>query len=223
MILLETNMGTNNWNLYRKQFPTRYWEQGRFDKELSEKLNYWKNKNQKINIGLDVGCGTLGTLVLRDFSIENNMMVDMLDPYVDNKPNWIRSKVDWDSKEKYDIIVARGSINYLNEYQLKKLKLMLSDGGLLIANTFLYPPNKDWSERSVINENGEIGLERSRLVDNIVEHQIIFDNYSVSHTFFYYTKEKYEELLGEIFFDSYSKNSHLLIVIKDRKFDFNIN
>lgn len=216
-------MTNNDWNLYRKQFPTRYWKQGLFDNKLIEKLNYWKSKNKKINTGLDVGCGTLGTLVFRDFSIENNIKVDMLDPYVDKKPDWMRNKIDWDSNDKYDIIIARGSINYLNEVQIKKLKLMLSDGGLLIANTFLSPPTKDWSERPATNEIGEIGLERSRLVGNIVEHQIIFDNYKVNHTFFYYTKEKYEELFGEIFFSSYTKNSNLLIFSKDKKFDFQFN
>ncbi len=216
-------MTNTDWNLYRKQFPVRYWEQGGFDKELVEKLNYWKSKNQKINTGLDVGCGTLGTLVFRDFALENNIKVDMLDLYVDKKPDWMRNKIDWSSEEKYDIIVARGSINYLSEDQIKKLKSMLSDGGLLIVNTFLSPPTTDWSERTATNESGEIGLERSRLVGNVVEHQIIFDSYSVSHTFFYYTREKYEELFGEVFFESYAKNSSLLIVVKDREFDFDFN
>ncbi len=204
-------MAENNWNLYRSQFPTRYWEQGKFDEELTLKLNRLI-LNQSLKKGLDVGCGTLGTLALKYFSIQNKIEVDMLDPYVDAKPDWMKNKVDWNVQEKYDVIVARGSINYLNEAQMKKLQSMLNPQGFLIANTFLTAPSSEWNEREAKNSLGEVGIERSRLVGNIVEHEIIFQNYSVQHTFFYYSEQDYQRIFQELTFETYARNSSLLIV-----------
>lgn len=204
-------MKQHNWNLYRSQFPTRYWEQGKFDEELTLKLNRLFLK-KPIKNALDVGCGTLGTLALKYFSLHKKIEVDMLDPYVEAKPDWMRNKVDWDVQEKYDIIVARGSINYLNEEQMKKLQSLLNPQGFLIANTFLTAPSSEWSEREAENSLCEIGIERSRLVGNIVEHEIIFPKYNVQHTFFYYSEQDYKRFFKEVSFETYARNSSLLIV-----------
>ena len=204
-------MNNHNWNLYRQQFPVRYWEEGLFDKNLAIQLNML---SQPIKNGLDVGCGVLGTLTLKDFAIKNNISVDMLDPYVDNKPDWMNDKITWDSNNKYDLIIARGSINYLTPEQMRKLESMLNKNGILMANTFLTAPSKEWSERETKNASGEIGVEKSRLVGNVVEHRIIFKEYDISHNFYYYSENNYKEVFKNIEFITYAKNSTLIMVKK---------
>lgn len=205
-------MNKHNWNLYREQFPVRYWEEGLFDEKLTMQLN---RLSQSIKKGLDVGCGVLGTLALKDFAIKNNVSVDMLDPFVDNKPSWMHEKVTWENINKYDLIIARGSINYLTSHQMQKLEMMLNNNGILMANTFLIAPSKEWSERETKNASGEVGIEKSRLVGNIVEHRIIFKDYDISHNFYYYSEDDYRKIFKNIEFITYAKNSTLLIVKKN--------
>lgn len=202
-----------NWNLYRDQFPTRYWEIGSFDEKLIHRLNsYVLNYNPK-NC-LDIGCGALGTLVLKEFSQNHNISVDMLDPFINLKPNWMNKQISWNNipKNYYDILVLRGSINYLSIEQLISCKNSLKYNGILIANTFLKEPSENWRERKVKNLKGEEGIEKSRLFNGKVQHQIIFDDYFVEHEFYYYSKEKYMKIFDQIKFEEYGNST--LIEIK---------
>ena len=204
-------MNNHDWNKYREEFPKRYWEQGLFDEKLSSMLDSMY-KEYGFKSALDVGGGILGTLVLKDFAQHNNVEVDLLDPFISVKPEWMRNKVNWDTKENYDLIVARGSINYLTLEQMAKLKDLMSPSSILIANTFLNAPSSQWSEREVSNIHDEKGVERSRLVGNIIEHEIIFPKYKHLHTFFYYPKEDFQNAWGNIEIINYAKNSSLIIV-----------
>jgi hypothetical protein len=204
-------MNNHDWNKYREEFPKRYWEQGLFDENLSSMLESM-HKEYGFKSALDVGGGVLGTLVLKDFAQHHNVEVDLLDPFISVKPEWMRNKVDWDIENKYDLIVARGSINYLTLEQMSQLKRMMSPSSILIANTFLNAPSSQWSEREVSNINDEKGIERSRLVGNIIEHEIIFHKYKHLHTFFYYPIEEFQKVWGNIEIINYAKNSSLLIV-----------
>jgi len=206
-------MNQHDWNKYREEFPARYWQHGIFDEKLLDILKEL-HPQYKFQSALDVGGGVLGTLVLKDFSETYGIDVDLLDPFISKKPDWIREQVNWDNNNQYDLIIARGSINYLTVEQLSKLKELLSPNGVLIANTFLNAPSKDWSEREAINMNGEKGIERSRLNGNIIEHQIIFSNYKHEHTFYYYSLDDYQKVWGEIKAENYAKNSSLIFFKK---------
>jgi hypothetical protein len=206
-------MNTNDWNKYREEFPERYWQEGAFDEKLSVLLEQF-HKTHHFNAAADVGGGVLGTLALRKFAQKHDIVVDLLDPYISYKPSWMREHIGWDNDEQYNLIVARGSINYLTLIQLQKLKEMMAPNGILIANTFLNPPSQEWSEREATNMLGEKGIERSRLVRNVVEHQVTFPRYSHKHTFFYYPLEQYQNVFEKVEVDTYGKNSSLIIVRK---------
>lgn len=204
-------MNNHDWNKYREEFPKRYWEHGIFDEKLSTMLEAM-HKEYQFKSGLDVGGGLLGTLALKEFAQHNNVEVDLLDPFISVKPEWMRNKVDWDINGQYDLIVARGSINYLTLEQMAKLKSLMSPSSILIANTFLNAPSSQWSEREVTNLQGEKGIERSRLVGNIIEHEITFSKYKHLHTFFYYPVEEFQKVWKNIEIINYAKNSSLIIV-----------
>ncbi len=207
-------MNNHDWNKYREEFPARYWQHGLFDEKLLNVLKEF-SPQYKFQSALDIGGGVLGTLVLKDFSQTNNIKVDLLDPFISKKPEWINEHINWDNNKEYDLIVARGSINYLTVEQLHKIKAMLTPNGVFVANTFLNAPSQEWSEREAINMHGEKGIERSRLVGNVIEHQIIFPKYKHLHTFFYYSLEDYKKALGTIKTDNYAKNSSLIILKKN--------
>jgi hypothetical protein len=207
-------MNNHDWNKYREEFPKRYWEHGLFDQKLSSMLESM-HKQYQFKSALDVGGGVLGTLVLKDFAQNNNIETDLLDPFISVKPEWMRNKVDWSIGGQYDLIVARGSINYLTLEQMAKLKHLMSPSSILIANTFLNAPSSQWSEREVSNIHGEKGIEKSRLVGNVIEHEIIFPKYKHLHTFFYYPLEEYQKVWGSIETINYANNSSLIIVKRD--------
>lgn len=194
-----------NWNTYDEIFPERYTSLGYFDSILEKQL---KIKIPKI--ALDIGGGTHGTQVLKQF----NIPTDILDPNI-VKPSWIRDQVTWDTFNQYDFIVARGSLNYLTLKDLKKIKKLLFNQGVFIANTFINPPSKEWSQRSFKNKNNEEGIEQVRLIDEVlIEHQLLFNNgKKIEHYFNYYS----QDFLKNIFIEKtteyipYSKNSVLII------------
>lgn len=196
----------NNWNLYRTYFPKRYWQNSHFDEELKKLI-----LSAKPQTVLDVGGGAEGTEVLKDFS---NLEVYLLDPNIDAKPEWMKGTIDWNnsSDHKFDLIVLRGCINYLTLDQMTELTLWLNKGGMIIANTFLNPPSTDWTERPVENQALEVGVERFRLVDNVVEHQLKFDRYEINHSFYYYTLEQYFEAFKVLGYTKYGTNSVILKV-----------
>jgi hypothetical protein len=208
-------MFNHDWNLYKEQFPTRYWQPGIFDKKLLEKLEILINNGFKIKSMLDVGGGVNGTMIIKDLTSNNKIPVDFLDPFVLLKPDWMRNKINWNSSEKYDLIIARGSINYLTIEQLEKLKSMMSANAILIANTFLTAPDKNWTEREVINVTEEKGIEKSRLVGKIIEHEIIFPTYTINHNFFYYSLEDYNKIFTKLEIETYGKNSSLIFFKND--------
>jgi hypothetical protein len=204
-------MNNHDWNKYRDEFPKRYWEHGIFDEKISNLLETMHQKHQ-FKSALDVGGGIFGTLVLKDFAQKNNIAVDLLDPFISVKPEWMRNKVDWNILGQYDLIIARGSINYLTLEQMSKLKNLMSPSSLFVANTFLKAPSSEWSEREVTNIHEEKGIERFRLIENVIEHEIIFSKYKHLHTFFYYPIKKYKEIWENLEIVNYSKNSSLIIV-----------
>ena len=109
----------NNWNNYRDFFPDRYWKIGDVDTFFLKKINELNIEKENL---LDVGGGALGTEILKNMFKKHIL----LDPNITNIPNYINKNVTFQelkaNKEKFNLIVARGSINYLNELEIKQLK-----------------------------------------------------------------------------------------------------
>lgn len=212
-----------NWNLYREQFPSRYWALGEFDEKLKHLLEQ-KHLSQTIHKALDVGGGVLGTTILKNFVSKNHITTDLLDPFIANKPEHIHQLFNWENigtNRTYDVIVARGSINYLTVKQIDALQKMLNHGGSLYANTFLQAPSTTLTSKEVFNINGDKGIEQSQLIENVVHHRIIFPEYDISHKFFYYSLHEYEKIFSNLTVINYGKNSALLIFKKLDKTKYN--
>lgn len=192
------------WNDYRKTFPSRYIKEGYFDKYIRKTV--LAERPKKI---LDIGGGAEGTKVLKGLGTK----VYLLDPYVNKKPSWIHKKVGWDIKLVFDLIVARGSINYLNKKELSKVKKLLVPGGIFIANTFASPPWERWSERRYKDIPGRSGLERYRYnpKKKIVEHELLpRGGRKIKHSFFYYSPKDYKNVFPGSEFIRYKANSIIL-------------
>lgn len=196
----------NNWNKYRDFFPDRYWKIGEVDNFFLKKINELNIERKNL---LDVGGGALGTEVLKNMFKKHVL----LDPNIMNVPNYINENVTFQklkfNKEKFDVIVARGSINYLNEWEIKQLKELRNENGLIIFNTFCEPPSENWNKK-VYETNGMKIEESARFNSekNIVEHELIANNKKIVHTFNYYSEAHFKKILGENLESfKYGKNS----------------
>ena len=187
-----------NWNTYKDVFPVRYLQHSAFD-DLVIQFTLGQNPVKT----LDVGGGIDGTQVLKGVS----GLIYLLDPFIDNYPHWMAGNLGWDTElRNFDLIVCRGSINYLTRDQIRSLRGKMRPGGFLLANTFLKAPMRD-SERPFTTASGVRGLELSRIKgfvdktggdDLIVGHRLEFESgpvREISHQFFYYPESTYESLL----------------------------
>lgn len=195
----------NDWNKYREYFPTRYFSLGDFD----EYLRNYLTKNPQVETILDIGGGAFGSEVLKDF----NKKVYLLDPFIDQAPDWMEGKVGYDHQMKFDLVVARGSINYLTPDQISQILLWIKPKGMFVANTFLTAPSNDWTEREMENINGVKMKERFRLNGNKVEHELIYPDYEIKHFFYYYSLTDYANMLKSIGYKKYGKNSAIIQVL----------
>lgn len=196
------------WTDYKKTFPVQYIKLGYFDEYIRQIV--LEKKPETI---LDIGGGVDGTLALKD----TGSQVYLLDPYIPVKPEWIAGQVDWGTKKQFDLIVARGSINYLSTEELHKIKDMLVPGGIFIANTFIKCPSGVWSERPYLNVAGEKGIERSRYDESegSVKHELIPEHGDpITHSFFYYSPGDYEKIFPGIQIILHKANSGILVFKK---------
>ena len=205
-----------DWNLYREQFPARYWEEGEFD----ERLEQFFGQVGKVSTALDIGGGVLGTRALKDFARRRQLVCDLLDPYVAALPEHFQSARSWEDigPRQYDVLVARGSINYLSVEQLRVVRGVMSPGGCFVANTFLKAPSTQLVRRKAFNAKGQEGFEESQLIGNVVHHRVVFgeglpegQGYDVSHTFFFHPLETYQAIFPNLQVTTYGKNSAMLV------------
>ena len=205
-----------DWNLYREQFPSRYWEEGEFD----ERLEQFFGQVGKVSTALDIGGGVLGTRALKDFALRRQLVCDLLDPYVAALAPHFKAARNWGDvgPREYDVICARGSINYLSVEELRVVRAMMSPGGCFVANTFLNAPSTELVRRKAINAQGLVGFEESQLIDKVVHHRVVFgeglpegQGYDVSHTFFFHPLETYQAIFPNLQVTTYGKNSAMLV------------
>lgn len=185
-----------DWNLYRELFPLRYLKEGFFDAVTSAAVITRSSSPRKT--ALEIGCGTTPCKAMSLCLHYGKADTYFLDKYVKETPGTLDSRIDWDSERHFDLIFLRGSINYLDEYELRRASEMLATGGLLFANTFLNPPSSQFKERVEEISSGNTLIERSRLIDqHVVQHQLIYGGEIHEHFFYYRTTDEFEVLLGE--------------------------
>lgn len=212
----------NDWNFYRTKFPTRYWQRSEFDEVIEQKISSLIDESGKKELLiLDVGGGIHGTEAIfntYDYAAKKGVLIktDFLDPFIEEKPIWSNERVTWTEKfqDKYDMVICRGSINYLSEENISTLIGALKSSGVFLSNTFLKEPSPNWSQREVINWSGSLGVERARLKGNIVEHEIVFKDYRIVHQFNFYSKEDFMKMIPGVNFVHYSKKSSYIFYRK---------
>lgn len=198
-----------DWKKYRDQFPAKYWQSGMFEMMVPHLLPSYDNAKTL----LDIGGGITGTECVKPFVSKYNIHTYFLDPFVE-KPDWINEAVTWDNLPIVDVMVCRGAINYLTPEQLDLLNQHLTPNGVIFFNTFILPPLPEWNERSVVNFAGQTGVERYRLVGNIVEHQLEIGETKVDHTFFWYSLADFKTHFAFVNKSDYGINSILLVMGK---------
>lgn len=196
---------TNNldmWLSYQQWFPQRYIRHSLLDERV-EKFVAQADKN---TMALDVGGGSTGTLALKNRKIK----ATLLDPYV-MTPSWMDNNISWadPSFDRFDIAVARGSINYLDEKQIVR---MVESSDRFIANSFIVPPSEDWTSRNYTSKKGP-GVEMVRfdknsgLVHHLLKPEIGED---IGHTFSYYSIDCLKKLIPALEVEQYGKNSMII-------------
>ena len=124
-----------------------------------------KNKYKKT---LDVGCGHLH--LYYNINTEEYHGIDILDYSLKMEKNVIYKKInfnDYETENKFDLIVIHNTINYNGDYDykefennLKKFNLLLNDGGLLSFNFgHLNPGIHNKINEIVLNEHFDYGFD----------------------------------------------------------------
>ena len=188
-----------DWNTYLDVFPDRYINLGPFDDLINKTVTNLLNKNKTID-ALDVGGGKEGTLALKN----PNIKTWLVDPFITNLPEWMISNwknlkaIPNDNNQKYHLIVARGSFNYLTGIEMRCICDRLKSGGIFLFNTFMLPKT---GERSYVNSKTQIkGIERYYDEGRIIRHQLIPENGEniIEHNFYIWSKKMIEFLLHDL-------------------------
>jgi SAM-dependent methyltransferase len=173
-----------NWNDYYNLFDNLY-------TKYPDEIDILTKQTHQNDI-LDVGCNnkTHATYYIDPFvtiNDENKIKLDYKD------------LVDY----KFKLITLKNSINYLNEKEILTLISSLEKGGVLIANSFNFPPDfRLKNNEAVFFENG------------VINHFLIENEKSVYHHTFNATNFELVKKLGfEI--NYYGKNSVLLKYTKN--------
>lgn len=181
---------TIDWTSYWHTFPDRYLKLSEFDSVVSELGSLYVKEMKEIT-ALDVG-GGLGTQGLHQAGIK----AYLADPYM-SAPLWMQGNYRsvLDVENKFDLIVARGSFNYLEPAEISRIPLLLKGKGVFLFNTFSTPRS---GERRYKNSASNIeGLERFVVEDKKVLHELIPDNGEpIRHSFFVYTTKEIEMMLA---------------------------
>lgn len=184
-----------DWNEYSQIFPLHYVEPSGSDITMK-----WVLSKEKPGKAVDVGGGVNGTPYLIDWADDYTL----LDPFVQSKLLNITWNDLYSSRVRgnsFDVILARGSINYLSEDLIATLADTIVKGGIFVFNTFINPPS-DKMERKYTSKVGK-GIERAELVRGgpfgKVRHELSPDDedYSIIHTFHYYPISLFKEVLGD--------------------------
>lgn len=210
-----------NWNQYKEHFPDRYLQPGWIDQEItslyqSQKAARMTGNSMRLRI-LDIGGGVQGTAALNPGELTDDLY--LLDPYIERLPDGYVDHVTWEQVEdKFDLIVARGVLNYLTGNQLKQLPLLLKKTGVFVANSFVKPTQLN---RPYLKAGVNVGREITTFsvlpvmfyADGILKHTLQpYQGEPIEHNIWYYTLEKYLDLWTgyEVNLHCYGTNSVVL-------------
>lgn len=184
--LIPMNIKPVNWSKYYEMFPERYFGTR---KELEEAYAYAEAHPELET--LEVGGNSTCRL---KYNLDPNMEGETIVTYDDL------------STMRFDLVVARNSINYLSEEELGRVLNALGEGGRFIANGFAEAPSE-----SIRCEEGrrEVAVKRfdEGLSAEVIDHFLIVDDAIYAHTF-YARGEKEYRALG---FDVERKGSSIVI------------
>jgi hypothetical protein len=174
-----------DWEQYDQTFPTRYLKKGALDTWLEE----WVHNHGPVPTILDIGGGIEGTEALRNLS-----EVWALDTGVAKAPK-DQIKTTWEEvpQRHFDLVVLRGSINYLSLDELEKLPHLPRSGGLVVFNTFLEP--RDMT-RPFENKAGQRGQESSKFDPRtgLIEHTLETPDQTLIHHFHHRPPELFHRI-----------------------------
>lgn len=179
-----------NWEKYLDLYPDRYIKKSKIDKKLKELL-----KQEIIDCEiLDIGANK-GTETLKETESYKHAKLYFLDPFI-NKPEWYHKKISWEelfkTKQKFDIIIAKNSLNYLTEKELSLIPKILKDNGTFIANTFIHP--KEINREFINSKTGTKGREKTVFKRGKIYHYLHINGNIIEHSFYYYDIYKLIEI-----------------------------
>lgn len=173
-----------DWDQYYSVFPARYFSA---PPEIADAIH--RHEGQET---LEIGGNS---------HVETKYSYD---PYVpaENAINQNKSEV---LNSRYDLVVAKNSINYLEQ---EFIQAVLARTNEFIANTFLVPP-----EKKVTDTEAAVYDESSRRI----YHHLLTDSDDVMvHDFFAYTQKDYEVMGFKV--TPYGKNSAILHYMAGRNY-----
>ncbi len=122
-----------------------YNENAKIQKKMAEKLVTLLNRINYKKV-LEIGCGTgfLTELLNKSIEFENYTAIDIVpdcENYINSinpEINFIQADIEKFSLEKYDLIIANASLQWVNDFQnmIDTLKNSLSNDGELVFSTF---------------------------------------------------------------------------------------
>jgi len=195
------------WYQYSQTFPDRYLERSYFD-DFKDRM---VEKDMSI---LDIGGGVKGSL---SQSQARGNSVWLMDPFVSGCPESYIGKVVTPDRQ-YDLIIMRGSFNYLVPLEIIELQKFLKPDGKIIFNTFIQPTeifrpyfkNKKFTgyEKSIYEPDGS--GERGSIWHFLIPEK----GKIIKHRFFYYphdfiTKVGFKDMAIQWKFD---KNTAIYVV-----------
>ena len=165
-----------DWDQYYSVFPSRYFSA---PPEIADAIH--RHEGQET---LEIGGNS---------HVETKYSYDPFVP-AENAINQTKSEV---LRSRYDLVVAKNSINYLEREFIQAIMARTNE---FIANTFLVPPEKK------VTDTEAVVYDKS---SQHIYHHLLTDNDDVMvHDFFAYTQKDYEDMGFKV--TSYGKNSAIL-------------
>jgi len=186
-----------DWEKYEEIYPDRYSDPSVFDGKVHNEIARLLTKagSDVLNIGGGKSSRLhRAWLAMLCREPKTDPKFWLLDPYV-TCPGWMES-VDWDTEKQFDLIICRGSFNYLQRQQIIKIPDMLKPGGCFLFNTFYKP--KNGSRRYTNTKSGTKGVEKFQCRGKVVIHRLEPDgeDYVIQHEIKVRSVDDIVKLLG---------------------------
>lgn len=198
-----------DWNNYSREFPERYIKQSKFDSEVIEEIaNLAKKVKRKLNV-LEIGANNDARFMSNE--IENYYVFDK---FTNNAKNSIPLKESDLGSVNVDLIIMRGTFNYLTKEEISRLKEIISRNScVLMFNTFSKPSSIRRPYKSLDSE----GIETSEYDEktNKIVHTLYPNNkpHAIRHSFFYYDLEQIRTLFNGLKCEEKQDNNSIQIKI----------